>query len=113
MQTCKSVNEVQVSKLIVHSLLLSVLRQKGQQACTSLQPSAIRKTGTNCFFYDAEDAEGSRGHKSVKNTRMHVDIEHTLYKSTSDEFTVRVAETPEQLWGYLKQATNRLARKIA
>jgi hypothetical protein len=41
----------------------------------------------------------TREHESVKSAGMHVNIEHTLYKSISDEFTVRVAEKPEQLGG--------------
>ena len=39
----------------------------------------------------------ARRHKSVKKTGMHADIEHTLYKSTIDEFAVRVTEKPEHL----------------
>jgi len=37
------------------------------------------------------------GHKSLRNTEIYITIERTLFESTSDEFTVRVVERPEEV----------------
>ena len=52
----------------------------------------------------------TRGHKSVKKTGMRADIEHTLYKSTIDEFAVRVTEKPEHL-GLLEVGYEKVGQK--
>lgn len=42
------------------------------------------------------------GHKSVKNTEIYINIEHTLFEPSSDEFTVRVAEKPDEVKALLE-----------
>jgi hypothetical protein len=43
------------------------------------------------------------GHKSIKSTEVYINIEHTLFESGSnDEFTVRVAESPEEIKSLLE-----------
>ena len=37
------------------------------------------------------------GHKSIKNTLIYIDLEHTLYQPGTDEFTVRAAKTVEEV----------------
>jgi len=36
------------------------------------------------------------GHKDIENTMIYIAIEQTLFQKTSDEFTVKVAETEEE-----------------
>jgi len=54
----------------------------------------------------------TRGHKSVKDTEIYINIEQTLFESTNDEFTVKVANKPEEVkellevgfeWGGVKK----------
>ena len=42
------------------------------------------------------------GHKSLRNTEIYITIERTLFESTSDEFTVRVVERPEEVKALLE-----------
>jgi len=37
------------------------------------------------------------GHKEVRNTEIYITIEETMFQKSSDEFTVRVASTPEEI----------------
>jgi integrase len=37
------------------------------------------------------------GHKSLKSTEIYITIEHTMFEPGSDEFTVKVAEKPEDV----------------
>ena len=37
------------------------------------------------------------GHTDIKNTLLYIQLEQALFKETSDEFTVRVAKTPEEI----------------
>jgi integrase len=37
------------------------------------------------------------GHKSLKNTEIYINIERTLFEPTSDEFTVKVAQKPDEV----------------
>ena len=37
------------------------------------------------------------GHKSIVNTEIYINIANTIFESRSDEFTVRVAEKPEDV----------------
>jgi hypothetical protein len=36
------------------------------------------------------------GHISIQNTELYINIEHTLFDSGSDNFTVKVAQKPEE-----------------
>jgi integrase len=47
--------------------------------------------------HDIEYVKQFLGHKSVKNTEIYVNVERTIFESTSDEFTVKVAEKPEEV----------------
>jgi hypothetical protein len=38
----------------------------------------------------------------VKNTEIYINIERTLFESTSDEFTVKVTEKQEEIKGLLE-----------
>lgn len=42
------------------------------------------------------------GHKSLKNTEIYINIERTLFEPSSDEFTVKVAEKPEDVKALLE-----------
>ncbi len=37
------------------------------------------------------------GHKTLKNTMVYIDVEKAIYGELSQEFTVKVAETPEEV----------------
>ena len=37
------------------------------------------------------------GHKQVKTTEIYVHLEHAIFRTKNDEFTVRVARTPEEI----------------
>ena len=43
------------------------------------------------------------GHKSIRSTEIYINIEHTLFEAgANDEFTVRVAEKPEEIKALLE-----------
>ena len=42
------------------------------------------------------------GHKYIANTDIYINIERTLFEPSSDEFTVKIAETPEEVKGLLE-----------
>lgn len=42
------------------------------------------------------------GHKSLRNTEIYINIEHTIFEPSSDEFTVKVATTPEEIKSLLE-----------
>ena len=37
------------------------------------------------------------GHKSVKSTEVYINIEQSIFESSRDTFTVKVAQTPEEI----------------
>ncbi|MEM3626930.1 MAG: hypothetical protein QXZ25_02775 [Candidatus Bathyarchaeia archaeon] len=37
------------------------------------------------------------GHKKLDTTLMYIQVERTLFQSDDDEFTVKVAKTPEEI----------------
>ena len=38
------------------------------------------------------------GHKSIKSTEIYINIEHSLFEAgANDQFTVRIAEKPEEI----------------
>ncbi len=37
------------------------------------------------------------GHKELRSTELYINIEHTLFEPYNDEFTVKVAEKPEEV----------------
>lgn len=41
-------------------------------------------------------------HKSIRSTEIYINIEHTIFDPTSDEFTVKVAEKPEDVKALLE-----------
>jgi len=42
------------------------------------------------------------GHKSIQNTELYINIEHTLFDPGSDNFTVKVTEKPEEVKALLE-----------
>lgn len=42
------------------------------------------------------------GHKSLRNTEIYINIEHTIFEPSSDEFTVKVATNPEDIKSLLE-----------
>jgi len=42
------------------------------------------------------------GHKSLRNTEIYINIEHTIFEPSSDEFTVKVATNPEEIKSLLE-----------
>jgi integrase len=42
------------------------------------------------------------GHKFLKSTEIYINIEHTLFESGNDNFTVKVTENPEEVKGLLE-----------
>ena len=51
------------------------------------------------------------GHKSIKNTEIYINIEHTLFDQGNDEFTVRVAQKPEEIKEYLEVGYEYVCQK--
>lgn len=45
------------------------------------------------FRYDHSSLWCARGHKSVKNTLLYVQLAEVIFKETSDEFTTRAAKS--------------------
>ena len=42
------------------------------------------------------------GHKSLQNTEIYINIERTLFEPNDDEFTVKVAQSPEEIKALLE-----------
>jgi len=42
------------------------------------------------------------GHKSMNTTLLYIQLEKTLFKESSDEFTVKVAKNPERIKALLE-----------
>jgi integrase/DNA-directed RNA polymerase subunit M/transcription elongation factor TFIIS len=42
------------------------------------------------------------GHKSIRNTEVYINIEHAIFQSETDEFTVKIAEKPEEIKALLE-----------
>jgi hypothetical protein len=51
------------------------------------------------------------GHKSLRNTEIYINIERTLFESTSNEFTVRVADKPEEVKALLEVGFDYVCQK--
>ena len=51
------------------------------------------------------------GHKSIQNTELYINIEHTLFESGNDNFTVRVAEKPEEVKALLEVGFEYVCQK--
>jgi hypothetical protein len=59
------------------------------------------------------------GHKSIRNTEIYINIEHTMFEPTSDEFTVKIASKTDDVkasasakrtdWSSSENASNRNA----
>lgn len=37
------------------------------------------------------------GHKDIKSTLVYIDLEHAIFRTKNDQFTVKVAETPQEI----------------
>jgi hypothetical protein len=56
-------------------------------------------------YYKTEDPYRVKqflGHKELRNTRIYINIERTMFESGSDEFTVKVATNPEEVKALLE-----------
>jgi hypothetical protein len=42
------------------------------------------------------------GHKELRNTEIYINIEHTIFEPTNDEFTVKTAEKSEEVKSLLE-----------
>jgi hypothetical protein len=42
------------------------------------------------------------GHKNLKSTQVYINIEHALFQTESDEFHVKIAETPGEIKALLE-----------
>ena len=51
------------------------------------------------------------GHKSVKNTEIYINIEITLFETSSDEFNVRVTNKPEEVKSLLEVGFEYVCQK--
>jgi hypothetical protein len=51
------------------------------------------------------------GHKSLRNTEIYINIERTLFEATSDEFTVRVVNAPEEVKALLEVGFDYVCQK--
>jgi len=51
------------------------------------------------------------GRKSLKNTEIYINIENTLFEPSTDEFTVRVVEKPEEVKELLEGDFEYICRK--
>jgi hypothetical protein len=51
-------------------------------------------------------------HKSIKSTEIYINIEHTLFGAgIDDQFTVRIAETPEEIKACLETGFEYICQK--
>jgi hypothetical protein len=51
------------------------------------------------------------GHKSIQNTELYINIEHTLFESGNDNFTIKVAEKPEDVKAFLEVGFEYVCQK--
>jgi integrase len=51
------------------------------------------------------------GHKSLKNTEIYINIERTFFEDQSDEFSVKVAEKPEEVKSLLELGFEYVCQK--
>jgi integrase len=52
------------------------------------------------------------GHKSLKSTEIYINIEHTLFEaSANDQFTVRIAEKPQEIKELLETGFDYVCQK--
>jgi integrase len=51
------------------------------------------------------------GHKDLKNTEIYINIEHTLFDQYSDQYTVKVADKPEEVKALLEVGFEYICQK--
>jgi integrase len=51
------------------------------------------------------------GHKTLKSTEVYINIEQAIFKETNDEFTVKVAKTPEEIKALLEVGFEYVCQK--
>jgi integrase len=62
---------------------------------------------------DSDYVKQFLGHKSLKSTEIHINIERAIFEPTSDEFTVRIAEKPEEVEALLEVSFEYVCQKDA
>jgi len=61
--------------------------------------------------HDPYYAKDFLGHKCLSNTEIYINIERTLFEDQSDEFTVKVAEKPEDIKALLEAGFEYVCEK--
>ena len=51
------------------------------------------------------------GHKSLKSTEVYINIERAVFESTNDSFTVKIAQTPEEIQQLLETGFEYVLQK--
>jgi integrase len=51
------------------------------------------------------------GHKSIVNTEIYINIEHTIFEAKNDEFTVKIAEKPDEVKSLLEAGFEYVCQK--
>jgi hypothetical protein len=46
--------------------------------------------------------QGILGHKRISSTEIYITLERTIFESSSDDYTVKVAREPEEIKGLLE-----------
>lgn len=68
---------------------------------------AIQRARTKNPYY----VKNLLGHKSIRNTEIHINIEHAIFQSESDEFIVKVAEKSEEIKALLEVSFEYVCEK--
>lgn len=51
------------------------------------------------------------GHKDIKSTLVYIDLEHAIFRTKNDQFTVKVAETPQEITQLLEVGFEFVCKK--
>jgi len=51
------------------------------------------------------------GHKKIEDTQLYVQLAETIFKETTDEFTVRVTSKPEEIKHFLEVGFEYICEK--
>ena len=51
------------------------------------------------------------GHKSLMSTEVYINIERAVFESTNDSFTVKIAQTPEEIQQLLETGFEYVLQK--
>jgi integrase len=74
----------------------------------------LRHWKATTLYHTKQDAHYVKqflGHKSLRSTEIYINIEHILFESGSNEFTVKVAENPEVVKAFLEVGFEYVCQK--